>query len=398
MTPPRAASPEATTFVNARLGNGELSSLRIVGGRIAALGEPPHPGDWIVDLKGDRVLPGLINAHDHLQLNNLPSLEPGPRYRHVREWISAIDAHRTANPSFEARVALARDERLLIGGIKNLFSGVTTVAHHDPLYPSLTSANFPVRIVQNYGWCHSLEVNGEQQLRDSYRQTPIEWPWIVHAAEGVEEDARQEFERLEALGCLRPNTLLVHGLALDSTQRQRLADAGAGLIWCPGSNMNLFGRTAQVSDLLARGRLALGSDSRLSGGQDLLEELRIASEVGGLDERTLEALVTCDSARLLRLPDRGTLCPGACADLLILPAGARLTATSRAEVRLVLIEGTVRFGDRDCARAVAPATSWTDIRVDGRAKILDSAVAALLQQSTAREPGLELPDRAWRAA
>ena len=33
-----------------------------------------------------------------------------------------------------------------------------------------------------------------------------------------------------------------------------------------------------------RGRVALGSDSRLSGARDLLSELRVARELGGLDE------------------------------------------------------------------------------------------------------------------
>jgi hypothetical protein len=40
-----------------------------------------------------------------------------------------------------------REERLLIGGVKNLLSGVTTVAHHDPLYSCLQEATFPVRVV-----------------------------------------------------------------------------------------------------------------------------------------------------------------------------------------------------------------------------------------------------------
>ena len=36
-----------------------------------------------------------------------------------------------------------------------------------------------------------------------------------------------------------------------------------------------------------RGRVALGSDSRLSGARDLLCELRVAHELSGLDEATL---------------------------------------------------------------------------------------------------------------
>jgi cytosine/adenosine deaminase-related metal-dependent hydrolase len=386
------------TLINARMATGEFSTLRIVGSRIAALGADPIDGDRVVDLEGDRVLPGLINAHDHLQLNSLPRLDSGKHYRHVQDWISDINARRRSDPLFEASVAVSRDERLLIGGLKNLLSGVTTVAHHDPLYPFLSSAHYPTRVVQNYGWSHSLYIDGEEKVCDSYQQTPLGWPWIIHAAEGLYEDAAHEFERLDALGCLGPNTLIVHGIALDHAQRMRLDCAASGLIWCPSSNLRLFGKTADTTDLIGRGRVALGTDSRLSGARDLLEELHIAAEVCGLDESILESLVTRHSARLLKLSDRGALGVGALADILILPARTRLTTAGRAQVRLVLIDGVVRYGDRDCAQRVAPHGEWSDIQVDGRAKILDSHVAKLLSRARTSEIGLELSHLTGRAA
>jgi cytosine/adenosine deaminase-related metal-dependent hydrolase len=394
----RPSPPSGLTFVNAQLSSGEITSLRISGPRIAALGADPHPGDAIVDLDGDRVLPGLINAHDHLQLNSLPRPESDKHYRHVREWISEVDARRRSDPAFAASVAVARDERLLIGGMKNLLSGVTTVAHHDPLYSFLSNPHYPTRIVRDYGWSHSLYVDGEEKVSSSYRVTPSDWPWIIHAAEGLDDEAGNEFDRLDALGCLGPNTLLVHGIALDRAQRMRLDHAGAGLIWCPSSNLHLFGRTADVADLAARGRVALGTDSRLSGARDLFDELRVAAEVGGFDDRTLESLVTRDSARMLRLSNRGALREGAHADILILPARTRLAAASRADVRLVLLDGIVRYGDRDCAERAAPRAEWTDIKVDGRAKVLDSDIATLLSRAKPSEAGLDLPNLEWRAA
>jgi cytosine/adenosine deaminase-related metal-dependent hydrolase len=395
---PLAPPVSGITLVNARLSAGEITSIRIEGPRIAALGADPHAGDSIVDLEGDRVLPGLINAHDHLQLNSFGSREPGKHYRHVRDWISEVDARRRNDPAFEAEVAVALHDRLLIGGVKNLLSGVTTVAHHDPLYPFLSDPDYPTRVVRDYGWSHSLYVDGDDRVESSYRQTSGEWPWIIHAAEGLDDEAGNEFERLDALGCLGPNTLLVHGIALNHAQRTRLDHAAAGLIWCPSSNLQLFGRTAQVADLLEHGRVALGTDSRLSGARDLLDELRIAGGVGGLDDEALEALVTRSSARLLRLSDRGVLRAGARADILILPAQTRLTAARRTDVRLVLIGGSVRYGDKHSALLVDPAAKLTEIRVDGTPKVLDSRIAARLAQAGASETGLELPSFAWRAA
>lgn len=385
-------------FINAELGAGRIGCLRIQGSRIADVDVPPSGADIVVDLQGDHLLPGLINAHDHLQLNNLPALESRTVYQHVHDWILEVDARRRTDPRFEAGVAVSRDERLLLGAVKNLLSGATTVAHHDPLYPFLTQADCPIAVLRDYGWSHSLYIDGEPRVAESCRATPADWPWIVHAAEGLNAAAGAEFERLEALGCIKANSLLVHGIALDSRQRARLVDGGAGLIWCPSSNLRLFGRTAQVGDLAARHRVALGTDSRLSGSRDLLEELRIAADLGAIADERLEDMVTSTAAKLLRLNDRGALRAGLRADLLVLPAGARLGKAARRDVRLVMVDGVVRYGEADYARRARPGAEWTCVRVDGVPKMLDEPIATRLARSCAGEPGLELARAAGRAA
>jgi cytosine/adenosine deaminase-related metal-dependent hydrolase len=390
-------NPTGITFINAKLRGDELGSLRVAGSHIAELQLQPAPHDLVVDLRGDRLLPGLINAHDHLQLNSLPPHDPVARHRHVLDWISGVDSRRRTDPSFAKSASLNIDDRLLIGGIKNLLAGVTTVAHHDPFYPFLAHSDYPISVVRAYGWCHSLYIDGEQKARASYESTPADWPWIVHAAEGLNEDAKSEFDRLDALGCIKPNTLVVHGIALDEAQRGRLHRAGAGLVWCPSSNLKLFGKTASVIELVSRQRVALGTDSRLSGARDLLDELRIAQSCGFADH-SLESLVTSDSARLLRLGDRGLLQKGLRADLLVLPAGATLSRASRTDLRLVMVAGKVRYGDRDYAERAAPNGGWTDVLVDGTPKILDSRIAMLLSMSSANEAGLEVSNVTGRAA
>ena len=115
------ASPPGLSLINAGFREGDVGSLRVVGTRIAALNERPHRGDLVIDLEGDRVLPGLINAHDHLQLNSLPCLGRDKRYAHVRQWIADINRRRQSDAEFESQVKVARRTRLLVGGIKNLF-------------------------------------------------------------------------------------------------------------------------------------------------------------------------------------------------------------------------------------------------------------------------------------
>jgi hypothetical protein len=384
----------SVTFINCS----GVNSLRIVGTRIASVDTAPMAGDTVVDLCGARLLPGLINAHDHLQLNTLPPLESPRRYHRAHEWILDVDGRRRRDPAFEALVAVPRNDRLLIGGVKNLLSGVTTVGHHDPLYPFLSDACFPTRVVTNGGWSHSLYIDGVDAVRDSYRSTPPDQAWIIHAAEGTDEESAKEFDRLEELGCVRSNTLIVHGIALDAERRARLDRAGAGLIWCPSSNLSLFGRTAAVERLAQQGRVALGTDSRLSGGRDLLEELRVARECSGLGDSLLESMVTSGGAGLLRLNDRGALKPGLLADLVVVPADRPLAELARTDIRLVVLGGIARYADEDHAAMVAPTAFWSRIRVDGCPRMLESTLARALSAAGCREPGVDISDLTWRAA
>jgi cytosine/adenosine deaminase-related metal-dependent hydrolase len=381
-------------LIDADVGDGIRTTVKVAGSRIAAVGEPPRPGEGILDLQGDRLLPGLINSHDHLQLNHLPRPERGHRYEHVRGWVADIDRLRRCEGPLKSAVAVPLADRLFLGAVKNLLSGVTTVAHHDPLHSSLSELQYPAGVVTRFGWAHSLYIDGEPKVRESHGRTPADWPWIIHAAEGVDEEAREEFWRLDRLGCLQPNTLIVHGVALGGAERRRLVAASAGLIWCPSSNLHLFGVTADVEDLAAQRRVALGTDSRLTGSRDLLEELRVASEQAPLPSRALESLVTRDAAALLRLADCGLLAPGARASLLVLPSGLALERSHRAQVRLVMLNGIPLYGDPDLARALGPPGHWVEVRVDGKEKRLARFIVERLILLGAAEPGLELPARA----
>jgi cytosine/adenosine deaminase-related metal-dependent hydrolase len=392
-----AIRPADILLLNAAIGS-DLRSLRIADGRIQELDSPPRADDVVADLEGDRVLPGLINCHDHLALNSLPSHKRSHPYQHAHDWIAEVDQRRRSDGDFAANVSVPREHRLLLGAVKNLLSGVTTVAHHDPLYPALSAESFPIRVLQNFGWSHSLYIDGEEKVLASYRATPANWPWIIHAAEGLNDAAVNEFDQLERLGCIAANTLLVHGIALTDSQQERLIRAQAGLIWCPSSNLNLFGQTADVRTLSATRRLGLGTDSRLSGARDLLDELRIARENGGFDSVSLEAMVTGHAAQLLRISDRGAIDVGMKADLIVIPAGSTLGEMPRAELKLVVLGGRPVYGDGSLAAALCPSQSLSPVRVDEVSKVLERGIAEQLSQSPVSEPGLEIAELNWRAA
>src|SRR3954447_27047566 len=124
------------TLVNARVvtPGGDAASVRF-GARILGIDERPRAGDRVVDLNGAIVFPGLINAHDHLELNHYGRLKFRDRYVNVSAWVDDMRPRLKSDGGIRAGRSHALRHRLFIGGLKNLLSGVTTVAHHNPLYP-----------------------------------------------------------------------------------------------------------------------------------------------------------------------------------------------------------------------------------------------------------------------
>jgi cytosine/adenosine deaminase-related metal-dependent hydrolase len=457
----------AVCLVNVRVvaDGGVAESVRF-STRILGVGDPPRAGDTVIDGDGGVVLPGLVNAHDHLELNHYGRLKGRDRYVNASEWIDDLRPRLSGDAAIRDGRAHPLGERLFIGALKNLLAGVTTVAHHNPFYPELRRT-VPIRVVRRYGWAHSFELErqpagargepgGDVAMRS--RATPIDAPFMLHLAEGTDEVAGGELPRLEALGCLKANTVIVHGVAIDRNGWRRVAQAGAGLVWCPASNAYLFGRTAPVRELLDLNgeapAIALGTDSRITGSRDLLDELRAAREAAPVSDEELFAMVTSKAAALLHQPRIGRISVGGVADLVVLPAvgtagrgsfpqgvgnrfparfpqgvGSRfsghrnapqtvdtarndsrppvendgpgqnhsrplldaLLAASRRDVRLVVVDGRPLVADPDMARAFeARRVVPRPIRVDGLLKIADSGLTRRIAGCPIAEPGVSV--------
>lgn len=349
--------------------------------------------DFPVDLRDHLVFPALINAHEHLQVNAVPPLRHDAPFANSYAWIDAFQAHFGDHDVVDA-LRIPKALRLRHGALKNLLAGTTCVAHHDPWHPVLDTADFPVALLREFGWSYALGGPGYgPPVRESFAATPPDRPWMIHLAEGSDAVARGELAALDRLGCLAANSVLVHGVGLDEDDVERVIAFGAAVVWCPGSNHALLGRTLDPRRLAAAGRLALGSDSRLSGARDLLDELIGIQARDELDARGALALATDAAARILRLPERGSLREGAIADLVIVADRggdpvASLVGLRRADLRAVVRDGVPCIADPDFAGwfeaadvATIPAT------LDGRPKLLAASLAddALF----ALEPGLD---------
>jgi hypothetical protein len=403
--------------------------LFVTGGQFACI---TSPRAWGRDFADHLIFPGLVNAHDHLQLNCIPPLpgreegkenpqisqmtqiaeqreEENPKsayFPNSYAWMEALQPFR-ATPAVAAAVAIPAEVRHWHGALKNLLCGVTTVAHHDPGHPIFDDPAFPVQVLREFGWSHSLVLGSAPshgsalhygpEVRKSFAATPAVWPWIIHLAEGTDEVAASELEALDGIGCLAANTLLVHGVGLTAADVERVVAHRAGVIWCPSSNLTMLGRTLRPNRLLDAGLLALGTDSRLTGAFDLLEELRLAAVQSDCSPADLLSLVTAAGSRLLRLPAVGGLSCGQQADMVIVRNTGHdpylaLLKLHRAEIRAVVRGGQPAIADPDFS-------DWFDacgietarVRLDGVAKL---CARSLLGPPGAAElePGLEILD------
>jgi Amidohydrolase family len=339
-----------------------------------------------IDLSGFMIMPGLVNAHDHLHFALHPKLG-NPPYRNYIEW--GQDIHTTHREVIVRYKSIPRDVRLWWGGIRNLLCGVTTVCHHDPLWPELQRDDFPVRVVQEYGWAHSPALGGD--LRKASSATPHGCAFIVHSCEGVDDLARQEVVALDHLGVLDANAVLVHGLALDKAGVALMQAKQASLIVCPSSNQFLFGMLPNMDLLGTIDHVALGSDSPITAAGDLLDEIRFAMEYCGITPDRAYRMVMETAATILRLKDgEGMLDLSGTADLIAVrdtggDAAGRLRTLSIPDIELVIIRGRVQLASEAVWKLLPPQTKHglEPLWIDGTVRWLRAPVKELLRKAEA---------------
>jgi cytosine/adenosine deaminase-related metal-dependent hydrolase len=374
---------QAIKLSGARVGlsanDSERIDLVIKGGRILPF-DSHFEGGLELDLTGYLLLPGLINAHDHLEFNLFPRLGRPP-YANASEW--AADVYRPDESPVKEHLQVPKRVRLLWGGIKNLLSGVTTVAHHNPYQTLIFNYRFPVRVVKHFGWAHSLAFS--PNLFEAWRNSPKRWPFIIHAAEGVDRTAHAEVPRLRELGLLTSRTVLVHAVATTSADLQTIAQSGASIVWCPVSNLFTLGKTLSPEALGSGVTIALGTDSALTAQGDLIDHLKCAGS-------ETWPLVTTNAARILHLnAGRGTIRERGVADVVAVVDEGQTPAAALHDLHpeLVMVRGQVMLlSDRFASRTIA--SGLHAIHVEERGRYLVRADIPALYAAAARVLGPEI--------
>ena len=365
-------------------------------GRIAALGPeesvPRPPDAEPLRYPDAALLPGLVNAHTHLELTGLRGRIAEPDFfqwiQHVRraqeetpdavylEW--AREGVRETWRYGTTTVADTGTSDAVVRALSEL--GGAGVVYHEAIHLDAGRAEATLatvrdtvaRLRREAGPRIAVGVSPHAPYtvsRTLYRRV-AEYaraeglPLAGHIAESAAEmafvsagrgpfaDAWRErgiplgpqaaspVRLLEDLGVLGPDFLAIHAVQVDDRDADALARAGSAVVACPRSNARHGHGAPPLARYLERGlRLGLGSDSVASvDAPDLLAEAREARWLAGLSAEAALGLATLGGAAALgRASDIGSLEPGKWADLVVVRLGRPLPTLTDLAAEAILL-------------------------------------------------------------
>lgn len=356
--------------------------VRVEGSRIAGIGRARDADGRIdSDLDGCILLPGLVNAHTHLELGFIAGrCPPGPDFT---RWIRALVRER--GPAGQ-RIDFVPDA-VRRGLNESLAGGVTLIGDitSDPDVVRVTLAGVHQRpAVVSYGeviavgrmrhgaeeatataaseyfasddlgigisphapytvepqvmeLCAAIAANRGLPLSIHAAETRAERAWTLRG-DGEFRELLQELrvwdDAIPVSGCspialldrchvLSPRTLLAHANYVDDDDTALLAAAGASVAWCPRTHAAFGHEPHPFRKLQAEGvNVCLGTDSLASNPSlSLLDEMRfVYAQHPDVSPETILDMGTTAGAEALGAGDKtGRLAVGLRADMIAIP-------------------------------------------------------------------------------
>ncbi|WP_206435975.1 amidohydrolase family protein [Altericroceibacterium xinjiangense] len=346
------------------------ADVLVRGGEIAAVGIGlAADGAEVIDARGQILLPGFVDTHNHLWLSQMRGLfgrSPETRYFRLTERLGAayrpedmrigtlfgaagaLEAGITTTLAYCDNIRTPEDAEAALSGL--IDAGIRArflYAGHDKLAPDVPLAidhlaslhrnraawagEAPIDL--GLGWRTPTASAGEAvlsvALEELRRIRAIGLPVSTHISGDSGPD---QLDLLISRGLLGQDMVLVHATGAEPEALRAVQDAGSAIALTPITEQRVgFGLTRLKHYTDRVSRVGLGIDGALAGAPDMFAVMRAGhlvqaavsgDELAMLPRQVLE-LATIEAARAIRLDSRiGSLEPGKLADLILIDTQA----------------------------------------------------------------------------
>lgn len=396
-------NPDNTVF--------EHGTVVVSDGKIVAVGGPELTAKYqakkVLDVKGDIVMPGLINTHTHGSMTVFRSLGDDVPDR-LHRYIFPLENKLVSRDMVRTGANLAN--------IEMIKGGVTTYADmyyfEDEVAKTVDKAglravlgetiiNFPVADAQTPEEGIAYAVRFINKYKDHPRITPafaphapytnttenlqkiaalseeLNVPVMIHLAETDREKeeiakrtgGKSPVQYMADIGVLNNRLLAAHVIMADDNDLNLLKKYDVGVAHNISANTKSAKGVAPVTQMLEKGiRTGLGTDGPMSSNTlTTMNELNLVGKIHKLETKnraampplTVVEMATMGSARALHMDDKiGSLETGKLADIIVVdtkapnmvpvysPYAALVYGANGANVRHTIVDGVILMEDR----------------------------------------------------
>jgi hypothetical protein len=175
------------------------------------------------------------------------------------------------------------------------------------------------------------------------------------------------------------------GIVMNTQQ----AKAFEALVWCPASNFFLCNATAHINELKNVTKVLFGTDSTLSAGWNIWEQLRMARSLDMLTDMELYESLTSIPALVWSLPETGSLTENKNADIVIAKMKDKTDALNGffslnpEDILMIFKEGNIILFDETVLAQLTKHVSIQEfgkIFINGTCKFIRGNLPALIKQ------------------